>query len=260
MTKNFTQILHGYAREFNKPFVEGIRESINKIKERYGMTDEDLSLLLDDDVTKLTDETYDPIDVNTDAIIDLRTISILTLLWPNLHVLTDTPSGKMCNDVNTLVKEYMDEKHPQPKQVSDTWYDKVKDILNMFGVTNDDDLDRLREAVSKVRGIIETYDESHPETKENKIPNKMCGGDKKGELYFDDNGNFSTQKPRILNDNTCHCKKDCVENNTNTNDNGTVKGVFYDSENMDKPKEFEFKTNLAKDFPTLFKFFTDILK
>lgn len=251
--------LHQVAKEFDKNIVNDLRNSITNIKSYYSLTNEDLAELLDLHVDYINGMFDDDADVDTD--IDLRTMSLLTLMSNGkLSVFNDSPSGAMYNAVNCSIKAYHDDKYPQPKQVSDTWYDKVKDILNMFGVTSDDDLDRLREAVSKVRGIIETYDESHPESKENKISNKMHGADKKGELYFDDKGNFSTQKPCSSNDNTCHCKKDCVENNTNANDNGTVKGVFYDSENMDNPKEFEFKANLAKDFPSFLKFLADILK
>lgn len=256
--------LHQVAKEFDKNIVNDLRNSITNIKSYYNLTNDDFAELMDIPVEHINDMFDDDADVDT--YIDLRTMSLLTLMSNGkLSVFNDSPSGAMYNAINCSIKEYHDDKYPQPKiectyKVSDSWYDKVKDILNMFGVTNDDDLERLREAVSKVRGIIETYDESHPETKENKIPNKMHGVDKKGELHFDDNGNFSTQKPCSSNDSTCHCKKDCTENNTNTNDNDTVKGVFYDSENMDNPKEFEFKANLAKDFPSFLKFFADILK
>lgn len=256
--------LHKVAKEFDKNIVDDLRNSITNIKFYYNLTNDDLAELLDLHVDYINNMLDGNADVDTD--IDLRTMALLTLMSNGkLSVFNDSPSGAMYNAINCSIKAYTDDKYPQPKiewtyQVSDSWYDKVKDILNMFGVTNDDDLDRLREAVSKVRGIIETYDESHPESKENKIPNEMCGVDKQGELYFDDKGNFSTHKPRILNGSTCHCKKDCAENSINANDNDTIKGVFYDSENMDKPKDFEFKINLAKDFPSLVKFFTDILK
>ncbi len=239
MANNFTKTLHEYAKDFNKPFVDGIRESINKIKERYCMSNGDLADLLDMDeayINTLTDKEDNDVDCN----IDLRTISILTLLWGNLHVLTDTPSGKMYNNVNTLVKNYMDDKYPQPKE--DKWNDKVKQILNLFGVTDEDDLDHLLNAVAQVRGAINEYDKSCKE-------NCTCEKEK-DPVYVDEKGNFHSQKPYKA----CDCKKeDCKYNEK-------VKGVIYDSENMEKPETFEFTGSLDKLIPNVVDFLSKILK
>lgn len=248
--KDYSDKLNKIAEEFNKPIVEALKNSINNICKYYQISIQDLCKLCDIDTVIM--EEFMNNDSDCDCLYDLRTISLLTLLSNGrLNILNDTPSGKAFNEVNCIIKDYQDEKNP-PKKPVDTWDDKLKQMLELFGVKNLEDMDHLLNAVKSVRNAINEFDL----TDENKS-NKCCGDSKCncqgkdkakdehkfGPLYVDEKGNFHSQKPY-----TNEKKNDEKEN--------VVKGAYYDSKTMDKPKEFEFTGNFDKIIPNILDFVT----
>lgn len=233
------------AEQFDADIINELKMVVGKIKEFYQITDGDLAELLDVDKSYL-DGLFNS---ETAAIeLDLRTISLLTLLSNGrLTVLTDTPSGELYNKVNRVMKDFHDERYPEPQKMDIS--DKVLAILNLFGVKDEDDLDHLFNAVKEVRGAINEYDKTHKDEKKdvtkNLSCNKPCCNKKEADQnnkvkYVDENGNFQD----------CN-KKEC--NDTK------VKGAYYDSNKMDKPEQFEFTGSFDKLIPNFINFLNKIL-
>ena len=226
------------AEQFDADIINELKTAVSKIKDFYQITDSDLAELLDVDKSYL-DGLFDS---KTAAIeIDLRTIALLTLLSNGrLNILTDTPSGELYNKVNRIMKDFHDERYPEPKNLDIN--DKILSILNLFGVKNEEDLDHLFNAVKQVRGAINEYDKSHNEEK--KCNDSCCckkeSNQNNNVKYVDENGNFQD----------CS-KKKC--------DDTKVMGSYYDSEKMDKPEQFEFTGSFDKLIPNFMNFLNKLL-
>ena len=244
--RNYTKELDLLAEQFDADIINELKRAVGKIKEFYQISDSDLAELLDVDKSYL-DGLFNS---ETAAIeIDLRTIALLTLLSNGrLNVLTDTPSGELYNKVNRVMKDFHDEKYPEPTKIDIN--DKILAILNLFGVKDEDDLDHLFNAVKQVRGAINEYDKCNCErkdTNENSKCNKPCCDKKESDQnnkvkYVDENGNFQD-----------NIKKMCDESKAKMN------ASFYDSEKMDKPEEFEFTGSFDKLIPNFMKFLNKIM-
>lgn len=249
--KNFPEELNKIAENFNKSIVNDLRTSIKSICKYYQLSPQDLCKLCDIDSTIMDALMNDSCD--SDCLFDLRTISMLTLMSNGrLNVLNDTPSGKEFNEVNCIIKDYQDSKNPS-KPVDETWENKVKQMLELFGVKNMSDMDHLLNAVKSVRNVINEFDLSEAD---NKKTDECCNGkcncnrqteakneNKRSSIYVDEKGNFHSQEPYVANSN-------------NKKETNQVKGIVYDSETMDKPKEFEFTGNLDKIIPNILDFVT----
>lgn len=253
--RNYSKELNKIAEEFNKPIVEALKNSIQNITKYYQLSINDLCKLCDIDETIMSALTDDSCDA--DCLYDLRTIALLVLLSNGkLNILNDTPSGKAFNEVNCIIKDYQDEKNPEPtKKPVDGWDNMVKQMLELFGVKNLSDMEHLLNAVKSVRNTIDSFE------KYNKIDNRNCECDKNckckenktttnvqpktsdnnKQVYVDANGNFHSQKP-YTNEQT---------NDVDKADKDVVKGAYYDSETMEKPKEFEFTGNFDKILPNV---------
>ena len=244
--RNYSNELNELAETFNNPIVDELKKSITGICEYYQISLNDLCKLCDIDNVIMENLMHDGSD--GDCLYDLRTISLLTLLSNGrLSVLNDTPSAKEFNAVNCIIKDYQDENNPTKKEdakkPSSTWEEKILEMLEMFGVKDINDLDHLLEAVKSVKKAINEHELTE---KESKKTNTCCNGDKckyhnhathnSEPLYVDENGNFNSQK-----------------SDDNQQDTEKVKGIVYDSETMDKPKEFEFTGNIDKLIPNFFK-------
>lgn len=246
MTKrNYTDELAKIARAFNKPIVADLKNSIEGICKYYQLTKNDLCQLCEIDENILNALMTE--DCDNDCLYDLRTISLLTLLSNgNIHTLSDTPDGKMLNEVNRIIKDYQDEKNP-PRKPAYGWDERIMDMLELFGVKNLDDMDHLLNAVKSVRNAINEYDLSdvnHKCTdeccKKEKSNDCKCNNNAQKEpVYVDVKGNFHSQKPY-----------------TSTNNENKITGKYFDSTTMDKPKEFEFTGNFDKIFPNIMNFIT----
>lgn len=229
------------AEQFDADIINELKTAVSKIKDFYQITDSDLAELLDVDKSYL-DGLFDS---KTAAIeIDLRTIALLTLLSNGrLNILTDTPSGELYNKVNRIMKDFHDERYPEPKNLDIN--DKILSILNLFGVKNEEDLDHLFNAVKQVRGAINEYDKCNCEKKVigghaiEPHCKKECDQNNKVK-YVDENGNFQD----------CS-KKKC--------DDTKVMGSYYDSEKMDKPEQFEFTGSFDKLIPNFMNFLNKLL-
>ena len=243
------------AEDFTKAIVDELRNSIENIKKYYKLSDEELCELLGVHENYLNDMCNHE---DADCDIDLRTIGILTLLSNGrLSVLTDTPNGEMFNKINRIIKDYKDEK--EPKDESNEIVDKISEVLKMFGVNTETDLDNLLKAVKDVRGIINKYDDktdnkcckcNKTEAKENGKTSKRIHIDSEPTesepIYVDEKGNFHSQKPYKAED----CK---------TNEDNKVSGYVYNSKTMDKPEIFNFKGSLDKIIPTFYEMISRIL-
>lgn len=229
------------AQEFNKSIVNELQNSIEGIEKYYNLTDEELADLLDVP-EKYFINMFDTEDADGD--IDLRTISILTLLSNGrLSVLTDTPSGEFYNRVNLIIKKYKDNENSEDKSNEIT--NKIVEILNMFGVKTESDLDGLLAAVTNVKGLI---DDCEHKERQNKCNCHNCDKNEtkpNKTVYVNENGNFSLSKQDMT-------EKECNQENENKS---SVKGFIYDSQTMDKPKEFDLKDNLDKLIPVFNDFF-----
>lgn len=243
--RNYATELDLLAEKFDADIVNELKMAVGKIKEFYQITDDDLTELLDVDKSYLNDlfngnmKTFN---------VDLRFMSLLTLLSNGrLTVLTDVPTGELYNKVNRVMKDFHDERYPEPTKTDIN--DKILSILNLFGVKNEDDLEHLYNAVKEVRGAINEYDKTHKEEKESNCKDEYCTKsccNKKEDTqnnkvkYVDENGNFQN----------CN-NKEC--------DNTKVKGSYYDSNKMDKPEEFEFTGSFDKLIPNFVNFLNKIL-
>lgn len=240
--RNYATELDLLAEQFDADIINELKMAVGKIKEFYQINDSDLAELLDVNKSYL-DGLFNG---ETTAIdLDLRTISLLTLLSNGrLTVLTDTPSGELYNKVNRVMKDFHDERYPEPTKIDIN--DKILAILNLFGVKDEDDLDHLFNAVKEVRGAINEYDKTHKDEKNDVTKNLSCSCTKKEAdqsnkiKYVDENGNFQN----------CN-KKEC--NDTK------VKGSYYDSNKMEKPEQFEFTGSFDKLIPNFVNFLNKIL-
>lgn len=240
--RNYATELDLLAEKFDADIVNELKMAVGKIKEFYQITDDDLTELLDVDKSYLNDlfngnmKTFN---------VDLRFMSLLTLLSNGrLTVLTDVPTGELYNKVNRVMKDFHDERYPEPTKTDIN--DKILSILNLFGVKNEDDLEHLYNAVKEVRGAINEYDKTHKDDEKKDIKSSTCHCNKKecnqnnSTKYVDENGNFQN----------CD-NKEC--------DNAKVKGSYYDSNKMDKPEEFEFTGSFDKLIPNFVNFLNKIL-
>ena len=160
--RDYATELDAVATNFNKKFIDDLKNSITNIKQYYQLTDEDICTLFELTPQYLKSLVEDDEDV--DCMFDLRTIAYLTLLSNGkLNILTDTPSGKEFNAVNRIIKDYQDEKNPQ-KKVTYDWDKKVKEMLEMFGVNNADDMNHLLNAIRSVRNAISEYEDTETNT------------------------------------------------------------------------------------------------
>lgn len=240
--RNYATELDLLAEQFDADIINELKIAVGKIKEFYQINDSDLAELLDVDKSYL-DGLFNG---KTSAIeLDLRTMSLLTLLSNGrLTVLTDTPSGELYNKVNRVMKDFHDERYPEPTKIDIN--DKILAILNLFGVKDEDDLEHLYNAVKEVRGAINEYDKCNCEKKviggHAIAPhcNKKECNQNNNTKYVDENGNFQN-----CNDKEC--------------DNAKVKGSYYDSNKMDKPEEFEFTGSFDKLIPNFVNFLNKIL-
>ena len=240
------------AEQFDADIINELKTAVSKIKDFYQITDSDLAELLDVDKSYLNGL----FDSKTAAInLDLRTIALLTLLSNGrLNVLTDTPSGELYNKVNRVMKDFHDERYPEPKNLDIN--DKILSILNLFGVKNEEDLDHLFNAVKQVRGAINEYDQCHKEEKKNNCEDEYCtksccnkkeDSQNNNVKYVGTDGNFVSEK-----DNCPNCSQE------ECND-AKVKGSYYDSNKMDKPEQFEFTGNVDKLIPHFINFLNKII-
>ena len=256
MTKrNYSEELGKIAETFNKSIVEELKKSITNICKYYQLSYKDLGKLCDIDSTIM--DAFMCNNVDNDCLYDLRTITLLTLLSNGkLNVLADTPSAKELNEVNRIIKDYQDEKNPPKKEIYG-WDKKVMEMLEMFGVKNLDDMDHLLNAVKSVRNAIneyEKYDQCDDKCecckKDTPKPeNKQECKHTSGPLYVDEKGNFHSQEPYVS-----HGKSIDTPRYEKSEDDNKVKGVIYDSETMDKPKEFEFSGSFDKIIPNILDF------
>lgn len=244
--RNFQEELGNVAAEYTKPIANELRHSITNICKYYQLSIDDLCKLFDIKRDYMDEMLKD--DSDNDCLFDLRTIGLLTMLSNGrLSVLCDTPSGKMFNDVNCIIKDYQDEKNPPKKETYD-WNCKVKQILDLFGVKNSDDLDCLLNNVKNAYGAVEKYlsnsdqttqqekvEKKEPDTCRNTNSCNTCENKKKERLYVDANGNFHSQEPF----------------KSETTNNSKINGSYFDSSTMDKPEEFEFTANLDHLIPNL---------
>lgn len=240
--RNYATELDLLAEKFDADIVNELKMAVGKIKEFYQITDDDLTELLDVDKSYLNNLLNGNMKTFN---VDLRFMSLLTLLSNGrLTVLTDAPSGELYNKVNRVMKDFHDERYPEPPKTDIN--DKILSILNLFGVKNEDDLEHLYNAVKEVRGAINEYDKTHKDNEKKDIKPSTCHCSKKecnqndNTKYVDENGNFQD----------CN-KKEC--------DNAKVKGSYYDSNKMDKPEEFEFTGSFDKLIPNFVNFLNKIL-
>lgn len=245
--KKYSDRLDEVAAEFNKPIINELKKSISNICKYYQLSTDDLCKLFNIEELYMKSLTNDK-DDDIDCLFDLRTITLLTLLSNGrLSVLSDTPNGKMFNDVNCIIKEYQDEKNP-PKKENQTWEEKAKQVLDLFGVKNLDDLDYLIKTAKKTRDIIEQRVSDKITKNDNSTTRCECEkknddtcchkNNKKEQVYVDANGNFHSQKPYTSNS-ECDSK---------------INGSYFDSSTMDKPQEFEFTGNFDKVIPTILEY------
>lgn len=240
--RNYATELDLLTEKFDADIVNELKMAVGKIKEFYQITDDDLTELLDVDKSYLNNLLNDNMKTFN---VDLRFMSLLTLLSNGrLTVLTDVPSGELYNKVNRVMKDFHDERYPEPPKTDIN--DKILSILNLFGVKNEDDLEHLYNAVKEVRGAINEYDKTHKDNEKKDINPSNCHCSKKEcnqnntTKYVDENGNFQD----------CN-KKEC--------DNAKVKGSYYDSNKMNKPEEFEFTGSFDKLIPNFVNFLNKIL-
>lgn len=227
--QKFTSELSRCAQEFNKPIVDELKRSIENIKAYYGLSNSELAELLGMSEVYLN-TMFD--NEGADSDIDLNTISLLTLLSNGrLSVLTDTPSGELYNKINRVIKDYKDATAPKTGTITD----KIIKVLNMFGVTNEDELDNFLNTITNINGIIEDHDTCQPKNTTDK-PSK------EETVYVSPNGKFSNKTPESKTDN-----------------DDKVKAYYYDSQTMDEPEEFEFKVSLDQAIPSLLKLIKKIL-
>lgn len=250
--RDYANELDLLAEQFDADIVNELKMTVAKIKDFYQITDSDLSELLDVDKSY-----FDGLfDSKTAAIeIDLRTIALLTLLSNGrLNVLTDTPSGELYNKVNRVMKDFHDERYPEPTKIDIN--DKILAILNLFGVKNEKDLDHLFNAIKQVRGTIDEYDNAHKEEKKNNCEDEYCSksccnkkdaNQNNNIKYVDLDGNFVNEKDN---------KQNCSQEKCNDT---KVKGSYYDSNKMDKPEQFEFTGSFDKLLPNFIDFFNKLI-
>lgn len=257
--RDYSQEMNKIAEEFNKPIVDELRQSIQNICKYYQLSIQDLCKLCDIDST-IMEELING-DSDNDCLYDLRTITLLTLLSNGkLNILNDTPSGKAFNDVNCIIKDYQDENNQITKPVGG-WDDKIKQMLELFGVKNLNDMDHLLNAVKSVRNVINEYDLT-----DGKKADECCNGNcnrqtetknenKRSPIYVDEKGNFHSQEPYTSYGKSTDTPR-YDENEKKSTFENKLKGLIYDSKTMDKPKEFEFTGNLDKIIPNILDFVT----
>lgn len=261
--RKFPEELNKMAENFNKSIVNELRTSIKSICKYYQLSIQDLCKLCDIDSTIMEALMNDSCD--SDCLYDLRTISLLTLMSNGrLSVLNDTPSGKEFNEVNCIIKDYQDSKNPS-KPVDETWENKVKQMLELFGVKNMGDMDHLLNAVKSVRNAINEFDLSEAENKKtDECCNSKCCCNGKSEakdenkrtpIYVDEKGNFHSQEPYVSHGKSTDTPR-YDETKKDSSFENKLKGLIYDSKTMDKPKEFEFTGNLDKIIPNILEFVT----
>ncbi len=253
--RKFSEELNKMAENFNKSIVNELRTSIKSICKYYQLSIQDLCKLCDIDSTIMEALMNDSCD--SDCLYDLRTISLLTLMSNGrLNVLNDAPTAKELNEVNCIIKDYQDEKNPPKKEIHG-WDKKVMEMLEMFGVKNLDDMDHLLNAIKSVRNAINEYDKYDQcddkceccKKDTPKSENKQECKHTYGPLYVDEKGNFHSQEPYVF-----HDKNADTPRYEKLEDENKVKGVVYDSETMDKPKEFEFSGSFDKIIPNILDF------
>jgi hypothetical protein len=236
--RTFSRDLNELAEEFTKPIVDELRKAIKNIKDYYQISNEDIGKLLD--IDEITMQAIVDGNPESDVLLDLRVISLLTLLSNGtLHVLCDSPSGKQINDVNKIIKDYQDyqdylNKPIDKKDEKSDWNEKVKQIFDLLGVKNLDDLDCMLNSVKNICSSINMEENHDGKCDKNKC---KCNTNERKPIYVDSKGNFHSQ-----------------ENYTAKKDENVVKGSYFNSDSMDKPEEFEFMGNLDELIPNLLEF------
>lgn len=249
MTKrNYSDELAKIACTLNKQIVSDLKNSIDGICKYYQLTKNDLCQLCGIDELILNTLITD--DNGNDCLYNLRTITLLTLLSNGkIHILSDTPDGKMFNDVNRIIKDYQDEKNPN-RTLSYEWFARVINMLELFGVKNLDDMDNLLNAVKSVHNAINEYDLSEVN---NKITNKCCKKDKAKNCNCHDN---AKEEPDYVDENSKFNSQNHIMRTKNENN---MTGKYFDSTPIDKPKEFVLTENFNEILPSIINLLTSKL-
>lgn len=181
------------ATKYHKNLASEVRGILYNLKATWNWTNADLAYFLDTTENRVEDILSEYWDGRMSAKTFVR-IQLLTMGSFNM------PGCKLTNEAKEkmthIIAAFQETKIP-PR----TREEKIQDVLDLFGVTDDDSLDRLISAIVDVRKAVSSAENDMNET-------------------LDD----------------CKCNNDCKCENTQ----GSVKATCYNSETMDKPKTITF--------------------